>query len=398
LSFQLRFYQSLTLHRTLEMTEKSISAQINELYDLYKSDALKKEEYEQVKAEIIGEFLTDDSDETEKNFNKIDSSNNIDNIESVKGKELIKTNKYIHHFKKLLKSIQKTDSSIGFITEKILLAKKKHKSKPSKEVDPKRRENIIVFIILSVVVVIIAGVFLATSFSSDTSEKTKVTHKKKKPIRKKTPKITVKDIDGNVYNTVKIGNQIWTVENLKTVHYNDGTPIELVTNGNKWRYLTSDAYCWYNNDSRNKSGHGALYNGYTISNGNLCPTGWHVPSDKEWEQLSKYLENNGYGYEGNKSYIAKALASKIGWHSSNEAGEVGYLPFENDSLEFDAKPSGIRFSNGDFRHRGQSAKFWSSSQSSKTGIIRFINYDNSNLVRFSNGKQNGFSVRCMKNK
>jgi uncharacterized protein (TIGR02145 family) len=101
---------------------------------------------------------------------------------------------------------------------------------------------------------------------------------------------TVKDIDGNVYKTVTIGKQIWMEENLKTTKYNDGRAIPLVTNNTSWIALTTPAYCWYNNDSTaNKKTYGALYNWYTVNTKKLCPTGWHIPSDTEFEILSTYL-------------------------------------------------------------------------------------------------------------
>ena len=88
---------------------------------------------------------------------------------------------------------------------------------------------------------------------------------------------TVKDADGNVYASTTIGKQVWLVENLKTTKYNDGTPIPLVTKDNAWQELKTGAYCWLNNDIKNKDVSGALYNWYTIKTKKLCPKGWHVP-------------------------------------------------------------------------------------------------------------------------
>ncbi len=90
---------------------------------------------------------------------------------------------------------------------------------------------------------------------------------------------TVTDIDGNVYNEVTIGTQVWMVENLKTTQYNDGTAIPLVADNTAWSILTTGGYCWaYNDEATFKNTYGALYNWYTI-NTKLCPTGWHVPND-----------------------------------------------------------------------------------------------------------------------
>lgn len=104
---------------------------------------------------------------------------------------------------------------------------------------------------------------------------------------------SVKDIDGNKYKTIKIGTQIWLSENLKTTTYNDGTAIPLVKNYDAWAELSTQAYCWYNNDSTNKEVYGALYNWYAVNTKKLCPEGWHVPSDEEWTELRTYLGDKG---------------------------------------------------------------------------------------------------------
>ena len=110
---------------------------------------------------------------------------------------------------------------------------------------------------------------------------------------------TVTDIDGNVYKTVVIGTQTWLAENLRTTKYNDGTQIPNVTAKSQWDNLTTDAYCWYNNDPATyKATYGALYNWYAVNTGKLCPTGWHVPSDAEWTTLTDFL--GGEGYAGGK--------------------------------------------------------------------------------------------------
>ena len=119
--------------------------------------------------------------------------------------------------------------------------------------------------------------------------------------------VSITDKDGNVYTSVTIGTQVWMKENLKTTKYNDGTAIPLVTDGAAWESLTTPGYCWYNNDAATyKATYGALYNRYTANSGKLCPAGWHVPADSEWTTLTDYLINNGYGYGGSGSEIAKS--------------------------------------------------------------------------------------------
>jgi hypothetical protein len=99
---------------------------------------------------------------------------------------------------------------------------------------------------------------------------------------------TLTDFDGNIYNTVQIGSQCWMKENLKVTHYKTGIPIPVVTNNYDWTMILTDAMCWYNNDSATYNGtYGALYNWYTIENKNICPVGWHVPTDPEWSEMIK---------------------------------------------------------------------------------------------------------------
>jgi uncharacterized protein (TIGR02145 family) len=106
---------------------------------------------------------------------------------------------------------------------------------------------------------------------------------------------TVTDSDGNTYNTVSIGTQIWLKENLKTTKYNDGTPIPHLLIGEEWQHLTTPAYTWYDDDYEEYgSVYGALYSWYVVdpaSNGNknVCPTGWHVPSNDEFKVLFEYV-------------------------------------------------------------------------------------------------------------
>ena len=96
---------------------------------------------------------------------------------------------------------------------------------------------------------------------------------------------TVKDIDGNIYNTVSIGTQCWTKENLKTTKYKDGTAIPTGLNDAEWANTTTGAYAIYDNNAANNTTYGKLYNWYAVNTGNLAPAGWHVPTDAEWTTL-----------------------------------------------------------------------------------------------------------------
>ena len=102
--------------------------------------------------------------------------------------------------------------------------------------------------------------------------------------------VTVTDIDGNIYNTVTIGSQVWMVENLRVSKYRDGTSIPNVTDNTQWTNLTTGAYCYYDNNSSFNNIYGKLYNWYAVNNSkNIAPLGWHIPSDAEWITLYNYL-------------------------------------------------------------------------------------------------------------
>ena len=136
----------------------------------------------------------------------------------------------------------------------------------------------------------------------------------------------ITDQDGNTYNYLTYGDQVWTVENANMVTYRDGTPIpqKLYGLGTEWESLTTGAWCYIDNDPTKER----LYNWYAVAgihdtdpntpNKKLAPEGWHIPSNEEWQILENYLINNGYNYdgttEGNK--IAKAMASTTGWNLS----------------------------------------------------------------------------------
>lgn len=194
---------------------------------------------------------------------------------------------------------------------------------------------------------------------------------------------TVTDINGNIYNTVTIGTQVWMKENLKATKYKDGSAIPLVTDNVAWSYLTTPGYCWHNNDSiANKNVYGALYNWYTVNTGKLCPTGWHVPSTAEWISLGNFLGSTAGGK------LKEAGTSH--WQSPNfgATNETG----------FSALPGSYRATLGTFGTIGTTGFFWSSTEDNfSRPWIRTLSssadYLNpSNLYYF----QNGFSVRCLK--
>ena len=211
---------------------------------------------------------------------------------------------------------------------------------------------------------------------------------------------TVTDADGNVYNTVTIGTQVWMKENLKVTHYSNGDPIPNITDITGWKNLTTGAYCWYNNDESNyKDTYGALYNWYTIVDGrNVCPTGWHVPTDEEWTTLETYLINNGYGYEGSGSDIAKSMAATYGWTNYNLAGSVGNEQSSNNTSGFTALPNGIRYgAQGTFCCIIDYGHWWTATGYNSTDAwYRKLHYSFTDLWREASIKKNGQGIRCIK--
>ena len=174
----------------------------------------------------------------------------------------------------------------------------------------------------------------------------------------------VTDIDGNVYQSVKIGTQIWTAENLKTTKYNDGSPIPYITDNAQWSKMTTGAYCFYGNNTGNKVKFGAMYNWFTVNTGKLAPLGWHVPSDAEWQTLLNYLIANGYNYDGTKdtnaeNKVAKSLCSQTtDWTSGSNVGACGSNIAKNNSTGFNGLPGGYRREDGSFSTMGIQGHFY----------------------------------------
>jgi uncharacterized protein (TIGR02145 family) len=218
-----------------------------------------------------------------------------------------------------------------------------------------------------------------------------------------TPSTVVSDIDGNVYNTVVLGAQVWMKENLKTTKYNDGTSIPNVTVNATWDALTTPAYCWYNNDVSYKNNFGALYNWYAVNTSNLCPTGWHVPVNNDWTIMTNYLIANGYNYDGTTTgnKIAKSVAAASTWNAFSGVGAVGNTDYTGkiNASGFTALSSGGRYFSGGFSDMGNYTTWWCSTDYSTTMAYRLIlgySYAAFNSPQ-SYYKQFGFSVRCVRN-
>ncbi len=212
---------------------------------------------------------------------------------------------------------------------------------------------------------------------------------------------TIKDIDGNVYTSVIIGTQEWMVENLKTTKYRNGDLIGTTTTATMdLTNETTPKYQWaYEVNENNVNTYGRLYTWYAVTDTrNVCPGGWHVPTDVEWTTLTTYLTNNGYGYTSSGDDIAKSIASTSGWFTSLIAGSPGNDQPSNNSSGFTAVPSGFRHYSGSYAYVGSYGFWWSSTEFSTVDAYNLsIGYYNTKVTRYFDDKLNGFSVRCIKN-
>jgi uncharacterized protein (TIGR02145 family) len=197
---------------------------------------------------------------------------------------------------------------------------------------------------------------------------------------------TVTDMDGNVYPTVKIGDQWWMAENLNAKYYRNGEGIPNVTSYSEWSNLSTGAYCNYDSNAVNASTYGCLYNWYAVKDSrNIAPLGWHVPTDEEWTTLATYL--GGVSIAGGKlkeTGTAHWIEPNTG--ATNESG-------------FCALPGGYRFNLGDFFDLGYKAFFWSSTDRGSTLDLvwyRSLFYDSPGAVQNDTNKSYGFSIRLVR--
>jgi uncharacterized protein (TIGR02145 family) len=212
---------------------------------------------------------------------------------------------------------------------------------------------------------------------------------------------TMEDNDGNVYKTVKIGNQIWMAENLRTTTFNDGTPIPRVTGKIEWVNLETPGYCYYKNstDVEFQKKWGALYNWYSVQTGGLAPKGWRVPTDDDWKVLQNYMVANGYNYDGSKeeNKIAKSLASRTDWKIDTDAGTPGNNPESNNKSGFSALPGGYRDYHGSFDYQSDIGHWWSATEyAASYAYYRYLNYFYEDLCRYYVSKSCGFSLRLVR--
>lgn len=178
----------------------------------------------------------------------------------------------------------------------------------------------------------------------------------------------VKDIDGNFYDTIKVGTQVWMKENLRTSHYNDGSVIP--TGNSSWQSTTTGAFAVYNNVDSNNTIYGKLYNWYAVNTGKLAPKGWHVPTESEWTTLINYLGGQ---------YVACSVM----------------LSGNNNS--FTTKLGGQHYSDNKFYYIETYGFFWTSTESTfPNGRYFTLCNCGTNVVSCYGSKMYGFSVRCIR--
>jgi uncharacterized protein (TIGR02145 family) len=210
--------------------------------------------------------------------------------------------------------------------------------------------------------------------------------------------IACTDGDGNNYPVVQIGAakgtidnldpsggkslQNWMGENLRTTKLRDGAIIPQVTENEVWGNLSTPAYCWYENNVGNKNVYGAIYNWYAVNTGKLCPDGWHVPVNSDWDALTTYL--GGFSIAGGK-LKETGLTHWINPNSwaTNETG-------------FTALPGGVRVNNGVYDRIGYAGDWWSATESSSTYAWGyFMGYFDRDVRSGISMKRSGNSIRCI---
>jgi uncharacterized protein (TIGR02145 family) len=199
---------------------------------------------------------------------------------------------------------------------------------------------------------------------------------------------TVADIDGNIYNTVIIGEQVWMAENLKTTKYSDGTNILMVTDSISWSVTGLPAYCWYSNTSLYKDIFGALYNWQAVNTGKLAPEGWHVPTEEEWTDLTDFL--GGERIAGGKMKDPGTISIGTGyWFTPNSGAtnQSGFTAFGGGTRELD----------GAFNYLFSYGLWWTSTGDDQGfASYRQLSYNYTDVLKGFLKQQYGMSVRCVK--
>lgn len=216
---------------------------------------------------------------------------------------------------------------------------------------------------------------------------------------------SVTDIDGNTYHTITVVTLEWMAENLKTTKFNTGDDIDFPgTDNAAWTNNTAGAYAWYNNDIANKDIYGGLYNWYAVNTDNLCPAGWRVPSEADWNNLSNFLINNNEHLNtenvGNALKSCRQVDSPLGGDCDTNIHprwDSHFTHYGTDEFGFSGLPGGRRETPGNYDFIGLLGHFWTSNQANETEAnYRSLSRANGRLSAISQDKHFGYSVRCVK--
>lgn len=200
------------------------------------------------------------------------------------------------------------------------------------------------------------------------------------------------DIDGNTYRMVTIGGRTWMAENLRTARYRDGSLIPVRVGDVEWNAATFGVCAAYEGHYINDQLFGKLYNGYAVLDGRgLCPLGWHVPTDLEWQAMELALgmeepDLESAGFRGVAQSVGRQLKDTLTWSNGPQRG--------TNTSGFTALPSGFR--QEAFTSLGIVAQLWTSTQSAtNTVLVRELHYNNAGIRRFGGPIRNGCCVRCI---
>jgi uncharacterized protein (TIGR02145 family) len=199
-----------------------------------------------------------------------------------------------------------------------------------------------------------------------------------------------KDVDGHNYASQKVGKLCWFTTNLKTSKYANGTPIRKIDDRNRWQNDKTGAYAVDNFIPDYDSVFGKLYNfPAAISKSGLCPTGWRVPTDADWNLLISHFDKNAKNGQDaiQSTTCGDYFKDSLLWITQNKA---------NNRSGLRVLPSGWRNSDGTFLLTGYNAFFWTSGSSDGYGICRKLTFQNSTVQRLKRNPADGYSVRCVK--
>jgi uncharacterized protein (TIGR02145 family) len=205
----------------------------------------------------------------------------------------------------------------------------------------------------------------------------------------------IRDLDGNVYRIIMTESGVWMAQNLNTFKLNDGTPIDIVYDNTKWESIKTPARGFFKNTVEYAETYGAIYNWYAVASGKLCPKGWHVPTQEEWNNLMDYA--GGAQQSGDNPAKLKESGTKH-WKAPNEGA--------TNEIYFTALPAGeiSRFS-GD-TEPGTETNWWTSTEDNQNlmpgekpgnAVIVGLKYDFSSQTMGSFEKWCALPVRCKMN-